>query len=400
MNKTALRNFAIYSREKLIKDIEDKARLIGVREEGISDPLPQSTKDMKVFSIGEKDTYRIDGEDLKKYEKLIKELEKRQEEGDYNTAYNTLIEEVAYTWFNRIIAIRFMEVNNYMPDRMRVLSSGREGVREPEFVTHYRDTDIGIREEEFKNLDRLKLDGSNKAMEELFRILFIKQSNALNTNLPELFEKTDDYAELLLNISYEDPQGVVRKLIEDIGEEPFNISESGQIEIIGWLYQYYNTVPKAEVDAAKKKVDKNTLPAKTQLFTPEWIVKYMVQNSLGRLWIERKMAIGTDKTEEELAKEYGWKYYLPEAEQIEEVEIQLKNTREDRKELKIEDIKFIDPSMGSGHILAYTFEMFMQFYLEEGYMERQAAESIIENNLYGLDIDKRAYQLAYFAVMM
>ncbi|MGO1468599.1 MAG: BREX-1 system adenine-specific DNA-methyltransferase PglX [Tissierella sp.] len=400
MNKTALKNFAIYSREKLIKDIEDKARLIGISEEGIADPLPQSTKDMKIFNIGEKDTYRIEGGDVKRYEKLVKEIEKRQEEDDYKTAYTTLVEEIAYIWFNRIIAIRFMEVNNYMPDKLRILSSGREGVREPEFVSRYRDTDIGISEEEFERLDRLKLDGSNKAMEELFQFLFIKQSNALNKQLPELFEKTDDYAELLVNISYEDPQGVIAKLIEDIGEEPFDISETGQIEIIGWLYQYYNTVPKEEVDASKKKVDKNTLPAKTQLFTPEWIVKYMVENSLGRLWIERKIAIGNDKTEEELAKEYGWKYYLPEAEQVEVVKIELKDLREDRKDLKIEDIKFMDPSMGSGHILAYAFEVFMQFYLEEGYMERQAAESIIENNLYGLDIDKRAYQLAYFALMM
>ena len=400
MNKTALKNFAIYSREKLIKDIEGKARLIGIREDGIKSPLPESTRDMYTFDVGGIETYKIYGEDVNKYDRLVKELEKRQEESDYTRAYNTLIEEVAYTWFNRIIAIRFMEVNNYMPDKMRVLSSGREGVKEPEFVTNYRNTDIGISEKEFSKLDELKLDGSAKAMEELFQFMFIKQCNALNKNLPHLFEETDDYAELLLNISYEDQQGVVRKLIEDIGEEPFDISETGQIEIIGWLYQYYNTVPKAEVDAANKKVDKNTLPPKTQLFTPEWIVKYMVQNSLGRLWIERKIATGTDKAEEELAKEYGWRYYLPEAEQMEEVKIKLKNIREDREKLKVEDITFIDPSMGSGHILVYAFEMFMQFYLEEGYMEREAAESIIKNNLYGLDIDKRAYQLAYFALMM
>lgn len=403
MNKTALKNFAMYSREKLIEDIKNKARLIGITEEGIDDPLLESTKDMKAFDIGEMDTYKIAGEDVGKYEKLIEELKKREEESDYKTAYKTLIEEVAYTWFNRIIAIRFMEVNNYMPDRMRVLSSGKEGVREPEFITYYRDTDIGITEEEFEKLDELKLDGSAKAMEELFQFMFIKQCNALNKQLPELFEKTDDYAELLLNISYNDPEGVVYKLIEDIGEEPFDIERTGQIEIIGWLYQYYNTKPKAEVDAAvkkNKKVDKNTLPAKTQLFTPEWIVKYMVQNSLGRLWIERKIAIGIDKTEEELAKEYGWEYYLPEAEQVEEVKIELKNIREDRKNVKVEDITFIDPSMGSGHILVYAFEMFMQFYLEEGYMEREAAENIIENNLYGIDIDKRAYQLAYFSLMM
>ncbi|NLW22229.1 MAG: BREX-1 system adenine-specific DNA-methyltransferase PglX, partial [Tissierellia bacterium] len=208
---------------------------------------------------------------------------------------------------------------------------------------------------------------------------------------------------LLLTISYTDPEGVVYKLIEDLGEEPFDINKTGQIEVIGWLYQYYNTVPKEEVDAAvkkNKKVDKNTLPAKTQLFTPEWIVKYMVQNSLGRLWIERKIAMGSSKSEEELAKEYGWEYYLPEAEQTEEVKVELKNIRKDRKNLRVEDIKFIDPSMGSGHILVYAFDMFMQFYLEEGYTESEAAESIIENNLYGLDIDKRAYQLAYFSLMM
>ncbi len=400
MDKTALKNFAIYAREKLITDIKNKAKLIGITEEGIKDPLPQSTKDLKIFDIGEGNTYRISGEDVKKYEKLVKELKRREKESDYKTAYKTLIEEVAYTWFNRIIAIRFMEVNNYMSDRMRVLSSGREGVREPEFITYYRDTDIGITEEEFEMLDELKLDGSKEAMDKMFQFMFIKQCNALNKYLPELFEETDDYTELLLNISYNDPEGVVYKLVEEIGEEPFDVNKTGQIETIGWLYQFYNTIPKAEVDASNKKVDKNTLPAKTQLFTPHWIVQYMVQNSLGRLWIERKLAMGSDKTEEELAKEYGWKYYLPEAEQIEEVKVELKKIREGRKNLRVEDIKFIDPAMGSGHILVYAFDMFMQFYLEEGYTESEAAESIIENNIYGLDIDKRAYQLAYFSLMM
>ncbi|QQY78920.1 type II restriction/modification system DNA methylase subunit YeeA [Keratinibaculum paraultunense] len=402
MDKTALKNFSICSREKLIKDIETKARLIGITEEGIKDPLPESTEDMLIFDIGEIEPYRIYGEDVNKYKKLVKELRKREKESNYKTAYKTLVEEVAYTWFNRIIAIRFMEVNNYMPDKMRVLSSGKEGVKEPEFITYYRDTNIGITEE-FEKLDELKLDGSTKAMDKMFQFMFIKQCNALGKQLPELFEKTNDYAELLLNISYIDENGVVYKLIEEIDEDYFNIEKTGQIEIIGWLYQYYNTVPKAEVDVAVKKgkkVNKNTIPAKTQLFTPEWIVKYMVQNSLGRLWIEKKIASGINKTEEELAKEYGWKYYLPEAEQIEEVKIELENIRKDRKYLKVEDIRFIDPSMGSGHILVYAFELFMQFYLEEGYTEREAAESIIENNLYGLDIDKRAYQLAYFSLMM
>ena len=380
MDKTALKNFAIYSREKLIEDIKNKARLVGITEEGINNPLPQSTVDMKIFDIGEIDTYRINGEDVKKYEKLIEELKKREEESDYKTAYKTLIEEVAYTWFNRIIAIRFMEVNNYMPDKMRVLSSGKEGVREPEFITYYRDTDIGITEEEFEKLDELKLDGSAKAMEKLFQFMFIKQCNALNKNLPELFEETDDYAELLLNISYNDPEGVVYKLIEDIGEEPFDIEETGQIEIIGWLYQYYNTVPRDQViNIYKGNVKKEDIPAATQLFTTQWVVKYMVENSLGKYWLERNPA--------SKLRDY-MKYLMPgEIEYIDE-------------KISPEDIKVFDNAMGSGHILIYAFNILMKIYLEEGYMEREAAESIIENNLYGLDIDKRAYQLAYFALMM
>ncbi len=380
MDKTALKNFAMYSREKLIEDIKSKAILVGITEEGINDPLPQSTNDMNVFDIGEIETHKIYGEDVKRYGKLIKELEKREVESDYKTAYKTLVEEIAYTWFNRIIAIRFMEVNNYMPDKIRVLSSGKEGVREPEFITYYRDTDIGITEEEFKKLDELKLDGSSKAMEKLFQFMFIKQCNALNKNLPELFEKTDDYAELLLNISYNDPEGVVYKLIENIGEGPFNIEETGQIEIIGWLYQYYNEVPRDQViNIYKGNVKKEDIPAATQLFTTQWVVKYMVENSLGKYWLERNP---DSKLKEHM------KYLMPG--DIEHVD----------EKVSPEDIKVFDNAMGSGHILIYAFDILMKIYLEEGYMEREAAESIIENNLYGLDIDKRAYQLAYFALMM
>ncbi len=380
MDKTALKNFAIYSREKLIKDIKNKAILIGITEKGINTPLPESTEDMKAFDIGEVETYKIYGEDVRKYEKLVKELKKREEESDYKTAYKTLVEEVAYTWFNRIIAIRFMEVNNYMPDKMRVLSSGKEGVREPEFVTYYRETDIGITEEEFEKLDKLKLDGSTKVMEELFQFMFIKQCNALNKNLPELFEKTDDYAELLLNISYTDPEGVVYKLIEDIGEEPFDIEETGQIEIIGWLYQYYNEVPRDRViNIYKGNVKKEDIPAATQLFTTQWVVKYMVENSLGKYWLERNPGSKIRK---------NMKYLM--SGEIGHVD----------EKVSPEDIKVFDNAMGSGHILIYVFEILMQIYLEEGYMERDAAESIIENNLYGLDVDRRAYQLAYFALMM
>ena len=380
MNKTALKNFAIYAREKLIKDIEGKARLIGISEEGIKSPLPESTKDMYAFDIGAIETHRIYGEDVKKYDRLVEELEKRKEESDYTTAYTSLIEEVAYTWFNRIIAIRFMEVNNYMPDRMRILSSGRGGVREPEFVSNYRDTDIGITKEEFETLDELKLDGSANSMEELFQFMFIKQCNALNSNLPELFEKTDDYAELLLNISYNDQEGVIYKLIEDIGEEPFDINNAGQIEIIGWLYQYYNEVPRDRViNIYRGNVKKEDIPAATQLFTTEWVVKYMVENSLGKYWLERNP---NSKLRDHM------EYLMP-------GEIETINEK-----ISPEDIKVFDNAMGSGHILIYAFDLLMKIYLEEGYMERQAAENIIEKNLYGLDIDKRAYQLAYFALMM
>ncbi|NLV77085.1 MAG: BREX-1 system adenine-specific DNA-methyltransferase PglX, partial [Tissierellia bacterium] len=380
MDKTAPKNFSICSREKLIKDIETKARLIGITEEGIKDPLPESTEDMLIFDIGEIEPYRIYGEDVNKYKKLVKELRKREKESNYKTAYKTLVEEVAYTWFNRIIAIRFMEVNNYMPDKMRVLSSGKEGVKEPEFITYYRDTNIGITEEEFEKLDELKLDGSTKAMDKMFQFMFIKQCNALGKQLPELFEKTNDYAELLLNISYIDENGVVYKLIEEIDEDYFNIEKTGQIEIIGWLYQYYNEAYRdLVINIYKGNIKKEDIPAATQLFTTQWVVKYMVENSLGKYWLERNP---DSKLKEKM------KYLMPgEIDYIDE-------------KISPEDIKVFDNAMGSGHILIYAFEILMHIYLEEGYTEREAAESIIENNLYGLDIDKRAYQLAYFSLMM
>ncbi len=400
MEKTVLKDFAVYAEEKLINDIKNKAELMGITEDGINNPIFQSNKDMKIFDMGQIDTYGVGKENTGKYNKLIRELKKREKESGYKKAYKTLIEEVAYTWFNRIIAIRFMEVNNYMPDKMRVLSSGEKGAGEPEFITRYRNTDIGITDEEFEKLDKLKKDGSIRASEEMFRFMFIKQCNALNKNLPELFEKIDDYAKPLLTISYSNPEGVIYKLIEEVGEEPFNIEKTGQVETIGWLYQYYNTVSKPEADLSDKKVDKDILPVKTRLFTPRWIVKYMVQNSLGRLWIERRMAKDSDKTEERLAEEYGWKYYIPEAEQTKEKGAESGDIRANREHLKIEDIKFIDPSMGSGHILMYAFEMLIQFYLEEGYTEDEAAESIIRNNLYGLDIDEGAYKLACFSLAM
>lgn len=297
------------------------------------------------------------------------------------------MESVAYTWFNRLIATRFMEVNDYLPSHIRVLSS-ESGKMEPDLVTTPFDADLTFTDKEKQDIVQLK---NENHLDECFRLLFIKQCNALNEILPTLFEKTADYTELLLNISVIDKEGVVYHLIHDISEDDFNIEKGGQVEIIGWLYQYYNTEPKNEAFAKNGKITKEEIPAVTQLFTPDWIVRYMVENSLGRLWVEGHP--------NDLLKS-KWKYYLDEAEQEPEVQERLDEIHKEYAKLNPEDIHFIDPCMGSGHILVYAFDVLMQIYESVGYSQRDAARSILENNLYGLDIDDRAYQMAYFAVMM
>ena len=405
INKTAIKNFAIYSRSKLIKDIKNKAALIGITESGIQEPLSTSTGNIQLFDIGMQEPYRIKGRAIEQRNALIKELKGREKDSTYETAYKTLIEEVSYTWFNRIIAIRFMEVNNYMPDRMRILSSGVEGINEPEFITHIFETSFEFSEEEKNRILELKMNGSNLAMDELFQHVFIKQCNALNINLPELFEKTNDYTELLLTVSYNDVEGIIYKLVHDVPESDFDVNSensNGQVEIIGWLYQFYNTEPKATVFSRPKlkKIEKQDIPAATQLFTPEWIVKYMVENFLGRVWIEKLLAIGDSRTEKQIARDFGWKYYIPEAKQEEAIWAQTENLQVARKNITIEEITFLDPAMGSFHIGIYAFEVFMQIYESEGYTTRESAKLIVEKNLHGLDIDKRASQLSYFACMM
>lgn len=391
MNKTAIKNFAIWARNKLIADITYKAGLLGISEKSIKNPLPQSTKDVQFFDIGTKEPFSISGIEIKQREALATVISSKEQQSDYSTAYKSVVEEVAYTWFNRLIAIRFMEVNDYLPSRICVLSSASVGKDEPDLVTHPFDTDLDFIPYEKDRIMQLKHE--NK-LDELFRMLFIKQCNALNTILPNLFEKTSDYTELLLNVAFTDKDGVVYRLVHDIDEDDFNVSKEGQVEIIGWLYQYYNTEPKDETFALLKKnvkITKERIPAATQLFTPDWIVRYMVENSLGRLWLE-------GHPNDALKSE--WKYYLDEAEQEEEVQKQLAVIREEYKTIKPEDIKVIDPCMGSGHILVYAFDVLMQIYESYGYSQRDAAKSIVENNIYGLDIDNRAYQLAYFAVLM
>lgn len=390
MNKTAIKNFAIWARNKLIADICYRAGLMGITEKGIADPLPQSTLDAQFYDIGAAEPYLVAGEAIKQRRQLVSAIREKEADTDYATAYQYIMEEVAYTWFNRLIAVRFMEVNDYLPSHLRVLSS-ESGKVEPDLVTTPFDADLPFTAEEEAQIIQWKQD--NK-LDELFRFLFIKQCNALNEILPGLFEKTTDYTEVLLNLSVVDQEGVVYKLTHDIPEKDFNIEQGGQVEIIGWLYQYYNTELNGQVydgNMSKSRVPKELLPAATTIYTPDWAIRYMVENSLGRLWVEGHPDCGLKE---------NWKYYLEEAQQEPEVQAKLSEIRKEYAALNPEDLTLIDPCMGSGHILVYAFDVLMQIYESVGYSQRDAAKSILEHNIYGLDIDDRAYQLAYFAVMM
>ena len=396
MNKTAIKNFAIWARNKLIADIVYRAGLLGVTEKGIANALPQSTREVQFFDIGTKDYMTVRGNTIRQRDAFVAAIKAKQADTDYVSAFRFVVEKVAYTWFNRLIAIRFMEVNDYLPSRVRVLSSENPGKAEPDMVTRPFDTDISFSSQERDEIIRMK---DENRLDELFRMLFIKQCQKLNEVLPGLFEaqgigRTDSYLELLLTISFTDKDGILWHLTHDIAEGDFNVEKEGQIEIIGWMYQYYNTEPKDHVFANLKKnikISKDNIPAATQLFTPDWIVRYMVENSLGRLWVE-------GHPNDELKK--NWKYYLEEAKQDPQVQAQIAEIHKEYSALRPEDLRIIDPCMGSGHILVYLFDVLMQIYESQGWAQREAAQSIVQNNLFGLDIDDRAAQLAYFAVMM
>ena len=392
MNKTAIRKFAEWARETLIDDIKYKAGTIGITANGIAEKLPQSTSDTYFYDVGTKDYTKISGIEIKQRDALVKAIQtKERSYRSYQEAFENVIEEVAYTWFNRLIAIRFMEVNDYLPSGVRVLSSENKAKKEPDLVTTPFDTDLEFTSYEQDRIIQLKDD--NK-LDELFRMLFIKQCNKLHDILPELFEKTDDYSELLLTISFTDPEGIIHHLINDIEDVDFRINDEmytddgkikadGQVEIIGWLYQYYISKKHDEiVNIYKGTVKKADIPAATQLFTTDWVVRYMVDNSLGRYWIERN-------PQSKLAEKLEF-FVTPKNGEIQYVDEKINPT----------DLTFFDPCMGSGHILVYAFDVLMEIYREVGYSDRDAALSIVENNLFGMDIDKRAYQLAYFAVMM
>lgn len=291
---------------------------------------------------------------------------------------------MAYTWFNRFSALRFMEVNNYLPSRVRVFTDA-DGAFKPEILTEA----IHL---ELDGLDKEKVYAYKDAddNDELFKYLIITQCNALSDVLPGMFQKIADYTELLFPDNLLREGSVVEQMVTQIPEDDWK----DQVQIIGWLYQYYNTDLKARADLDVKagaKITKQNLPEKTQLFTPDWIVRYLVENSLGRLWME-------SHPNDDLKS--NWKYYLEEVKQEPDVQKQLNEIKKKYAALTPEQIRCIDPCMGSGHILCYMFDVLMQIYEAYGYTARDAASSIVQNNLYGLDIDDRAAQLAYFSVMM
>lgn len=398
MEKAPIKKFAVEARKKLKADVTFQLERYGITENGIVEPQTSTDKEL-VFDLGNGNTQTIKGERyVNQYRNLAAHVRGFYTTDEPKKELEQFIEEIAYTWFNRLIAIRFMEVNRYLP--VRVLSSEITGQKLPDLVKAPFSGDLEFTEDEKKRI--FELQDANKE-DDLFRFLFFKQCNDLSCILPRLFENLEghnSFSELLITLSFNDPNGVVYRLVNEVDERWFDIhtvdedgKPIGQVQIIGWMYQYYNTEPKDKVFADLKKnikISKQNIPAATQLFTPDWIVRYMVENSLGRLWYEGHPDF--DKSD--------WKYYLDEAPQEPQVEQQLKDIRAQYAKMEPEQLKVIDPCMGSGHILCYLFDVLMQIYLDNGYSKREAVRSILENNLFGLDIDKRAAQFAYFSVMM
>ena len=404
MNKNAIKKFAIEARKKLIDSVTDKAGMLGITEKSCSEPITKGP-DFEVYQTVAGTEVTLNKRQCEQRRRLVSQIESR--------GFEAVVEEVAYTWFNRICAIRFMEVNDYLPNRVRVLSSEKEGKMEPDLVTQAPDVDLDLTAQEKEEIINWKMSGTSEDTDKLYCKLFLKQCHQLHDILPGLFEADSDYMELLFGISYTNKDDVIYMLVNPetgIPEADFNVSTldeegnpTGQVEIIGWLYQYYNTELKDDTFAKLKKnikITKERIPAATQLFTPDWIVRYMVENSVGRIWIEHLRAVDPSTNEKTTAERFGWKYYLPEAEQEGSVNIKLAEIRTTYKDLKPTDITCIDPCMGSGHILIAMFEVLMDIYENAGYDKREAAFEIVEHNVHGLDIDQRAYQLAYFAVMM
>lgn len=360
MNKNAIKSYAVWARNELMKQVAQKAYEYGVTESSLPD-----------YNTDNVNGRLLSSDEKKQLNELINEVKKN--------GYKHVIEEVAYTWFNRFIALRYMEVNNYLPQRIRVFTNDNNEFK-PDLLTDA----IHV---ELEGLDIQKVFDyiEENKQEELYKYLLLTLCNDMNKYLPDMFTSIKDYKTLLFPDNLLKEDSVLAKLITDIDED----SWMDQVQIIGWLYQYYNSELKDTV-MKKKNYTKDDIPAATQLFTPDWIVRYMTENSLGKLWLDGHPDF--DHSE--------WKYYLEEAKQEPEVIEQLNKIKEEHAKLRPEEIKVIDPCMGSGHILVYAFDVLMDIYRDAGYSDRDAAKSILENNLYGLEIDERAYHLAYFALMM
>lgn len=369
MDRTAIRNFAIFARNKLIEDIKERATYFGVTENGISQFYGHLTEEEKVAR-----------------HHFIEKISRSNEE-DYVTSFNDAIEDIAYIWFTRIVALRYMDANSLLPFNNQLFLSKEE--KEPKIISTLGDNVLDFTLEDEMNIGKYKAEKNNKA---LYILLFVKVNEYLGQNMTVFQNDLDDYVKLLLNLDY-DSNGVIAELSK------INIDNFTQgVEIMGWFHQYYNTDVFNKLydgDMSKKKISSKYLPVATQLYTPDWVVKYMVENTLGRVWVDHLIGNGEiEKAENFINK---WQYYIKDTD---EDNPELKKIREKRKDLKPTDIKFIDPCMGSGHILVYAFELLVDIYCNEGYSQSDSALLIVENNLYGLDIDDRASSLSYFALMM
>lgn len=379
MNKSALRNFSIWARRYLIEQVSTRAEFIGVHMDGRVDPYQSKTNDSFMVNGF---TFDFNPEARDAFEKMVE---------DKNIGWTNAIEEIAYTWFNRIVAIRFMEVNGYLENGYNgeciyVIGSTDSGRAEPDAVHNatklkYVDKDVVY---DFQDRD----DNAG-----LFRYILRKQCLELSQWMPDVFEKVSDFTELLMPETLLLKDGIIDRLTHDLEAKDFDISagSEGQVEIFGWMYQFYISEKKDEVKGSSEKVNKNTLPAATQLFTPDWIVRYMVQNTLGKIWVTSQANSHLKET---------MKYYLdPDSSDREVLKIH-EEIEKDYRDKSIREIKFIDPCCGSGHVLVYAFDLFYQMYLEEGYSPEMIPSIILRNNLVGLDVDKRAIQLTSFALTM
>ena len=384
MNKSALRNFAVWARRDLIKRISDRANLLGVYE----------NKPEKQIQAETDNGFVVNGMTFNYKKQMRDDFIKRVKEVGYQDA----IEEIAYTWFNRIVALRFMEVNGYLKNGKNgeviyMIGSTTVGKSEPDAITYADKLSFVDKEIVYNYQDENKTN-------ELYRYILTSQCNELNKVMPLMFEKIDNYVELLLPDHLLDNDAIISHLVNDISAKDFNITikdddgeNASQVEIIGWLYQYYISEKKEDVFAGLKnntKITKGTLPAATQIFTPDWIVRYMTDNTLGKMWVESRNS--------SLRKDL--KYYLEPAEQAEDVKKKLDEINKEYARKNVKEITFIDPCCGSGHILVYAFEIFFKMYQESGYIASEIPALILKNNLFGIDVDKRAAQLTSFALTM